>query len=82
MPHINEAFTSFAVDGTKAQYINVPQGASVTVANNGNTLYYKSTSDVTSSSNDGSIAPPPPRSLTRSTYLHAPHQRGVHVVWR
>ena len=69
MPHINEAFTSFAVDGSKAQYINVPAGASVTVANNGNTLYYADTSDVTSSSNDGSIATAASATFTSGQYV-------------
>ena len=69
MPFINEAFSSFSADGTKAQYIGCPQGASITVANNGNTLYYADTSDVTSSSNDGSIATAASATFTSGQYV-------------
>jgi hypothetical protein len=51
-----EEQTFFTADGTKAVYVACPAGASITIRSDGNTLYYKTTSSVTSSSNDGSIA--------------------------
>lgn len=61
--------STFNVDSSKAVYLACPDGANVRVANNGNTLYYKSTSDVTSSSNDGSLATATGRSFANGVYL-------------
>lgn len=55
MPYINADGSSFVVDGTSAKYVPCPSGQQLTILTTGSTLYYKSTSDVTSSSNDGNL---------------------------
>lgn len=69
MAIIREERNAFSVDGTKAVYLPVPDGALVTVSNVGNTLYYKSTSDVTSSSNDGNVATAASTTFTTPQWL-------------
>lgn len=56
MAFIPASQTHFTQSGSTPGAIAVPAGAKVTVQNVGATLYYKSTKDVTSSSNDGNIA--------------------------
>lgn len=60
---------SFGQDSNKAGYVAVPQGSIATIYNVGNTLYYKSTSDVTSSSNDGSLATATTGVFTKGVFL-------------
>ena len=48
--------THFTQSGGTPNLIAVPAGTAVTVTSVGDTLYYKSTSDVTSDSSDGTIA--------------------------
>ena len=69
MPLLQAAQTTFTVDGTKAVYIAVPEGQSVTVYSNGNTLYYDNASTVTSSSNDGNIATAASATFTSPQYV-------------
>jgi hypothetical protein len=69
MPAINEAQTSFTVDGTKAAYLACPSGGKITVYSNGDTLYYDNASTVTSSSNDGNIATGASATFTSPQYV-------------
>lgn len=64
-----EASTIFTQGGGRALYVAVPDGQSVTISSSGDTLYYKTTSDVTSSSNDGSIATGASASFTVGQYV-------------
>lgn len=46
---------NFVQGGQNASFIACPEGQSLTIKSSGGTLYYKSTSDVTSASSDGTI---------------------------
>ncbi len=61
--------TLLTVDSTKAVPVSVPQGATVTVRNDGNTVYFKSTPDVTSGSSDGSLATGTAVAFTQTKYF-------------
>jgi hypothetical protein len=69
VPYTREAQTFFSVDGSKVVYVACPAGGSVTIRNDGNTLYYKSVSSVTSSSNDGNIATGASATFTVGQYV-------------
>lgn len=56
MSFIQREHVHFVQTSDKPGTVSVPAGGSVTVFNNGATLYYGATSAVTSSSNDGSIS--------------------------
>lgn len=68
------------VDGSKASYVACPEGQQITLANVGNTLYYKTTSDVTSSSNDGNIATAASASFTSGQYVICAQGVGTSVL--
>lgn len=69
MPTLTKDLSTFWQDGSTAGYIACPDGSQIVVSNLGNTLYYKSTSSVTSSSSDGSIATAASQSFTKGIYV-------------
>jgi hypothetical protein len=59
----------FTQGGTSASYIPCPDGQLLTITSVGGTLYYKSTSDVTSSSSDGNITTTNSASFTSGQWV-------------
>lgn len=69
MALLTAANTHFTQSGGKPNLIPCPSGAKVTVISQGATLYYKSTSDVTSASSDGTIASGASTTFTSPQYV-------------
>jgi hypothetical protein len=63
------ALNSFNQGSDRAGYVACPEGQQITIINQGNTLYYKTTSDVTSASSDGTIASAASASFTTGQYV-------------
>jgi hypothetical protein len=72
----------FPVKGTAAKFIPCPGGQTLTIKSTGATLYYKSTSDVTSSSNDGNITTGNSSSFTSGQWVIAAQNSQTIVNWQ
>ena len=69
MPSVAARQDTFIQDGSKASFINVVDGQSITIYSNGDTLYYDNASTVSSTSNDGSIATGASATFTTPQYV-------------